>query len=560
MNIEAKNCLPRPAIVGRVGSRVVRTLRTSSIVALALGTLALCARAQEPKVGDYFTDTSEFGFRVKVPLKWESIPAQPDDGNLVIKFDPKTNKYIQLSPDRVLDLHTWILKFDRRPQSNDGDQSLAKKFRHTDKNMKEWVKHNMAAGFRVDSQKTVEIDKIAATEMLMTDESDGSIKLYAMVYQLHPDVDIALVCDGPADPKKWSKYERIYEQLAHTFQPLEIKQPAGGEVAVGDSLRDKKRAELKAKMIAGWKLYETPHYFVVSNHDDKALLNELMERLEAVHGLYEIDYPPDRAKEIRASTAKTGPEVPAKPKADGKGEGDDGSDDEPQAQPVDAKGAALDPQEVAKTSVVRLCATEDQYYSYGGPHGSAGYWNFVAQELVLFVDKVGGVRGTWAVLNHEAFHQYIFYFYGNISPHSWYNEGTGDFYSGYEYKNKRFTLKKFDWRTGTIQEALRNSKPDGKKFYVPLHEFVRMTQREYYGETKFNTGPRENYAQGWSFIYFLRTGKKNNAKGWNPKWDSILDTYLRALASSGKLDQAVEQTFTGIDFDELERAWIDYTI
>jgi hypothetical protein len=57
--------------------------------------------------------------------------------------------------------------------------------------------------------------------------------------------------------------------------------------------------------------------------------------------------------------------------------------------------------------------------SYGGPGGSAGYWNWGTQELVFFDDKGGdGRNDTWLVLNHEAFHQFIFYFYGNISPHS----------------------------------------------------------------------------------------------------------------------------------------------
>jgi hypothetical protein len=157
------------------------------------------------------------------------------------------------------------------------------------------------------------------------------------------------------------------------------------------------------------------------------------------------------------------------------------------------------------------------------------------------------------VLNHEAFHQYIFYFYGNISPHSWYNEGSGDFYSGYQYKNKRFHLERFDWRTGTIQEAIREEK------HIPLKDFVRLTQPEYYGNNKWGVGGGQNYAQGWSFIYFLRTGKKGGAQDWNEAWDSILEKYLRVLAMSGDLDQAVTEAFQGVDFEALERSWKEYT-
>ena len=77
----------------------------------------------------------------------------------------------------------------------------------------------------------------------------------------------------------------------------------------------------------------------------------------------------------------------------------------------------------------------------------------------------------------------------------------------------------------TIKEAVQQNK------HVPLADFVRMTQGEYYGSNKWNADGGQNYAQGWSFIYFLRTGKKSFPKGWNPAWDSILNTYFRVLAT-----------------------------
>jgi hypothetical protein len=95
--------------------------------------------------------------------------------------------------------------------------------------------------------------------------------------------------------------------------------------------------------------------------------------------------------------------------------------------------------------------------------------------------------------------------------------------------------------------------------YTDLPTFVRWSQQEYYGVDAKGIGGGGHYSQGWSFIYFLRTGKKANAKGWNPAWDSILETYLRVLATSGKLDQAVDEAFKGIDMQALEAAWADYT-
>jgi hypothetical protein len=93
-----------------------------------------------------------------------------------------------------------------------------------------------------------------------------------------------------------------------------------------------------------------------------------------------------------------------------------------------------------------------------------------------------------------------------------------------------------------------------------LRQFVELSQAEYYGSNSLKIDPAHNYAQGWSFIYFLRTGKAGGAKNWDPKWDAILDTYLRTLATTGKTDQAVDAAFKGIDFDALQTSWADYTL
>ncbi|MCC6409571.1 MAG: hypothetical protein IT453_20605, partial [Planctomycetes bacterium] len=65
------------------------------------------------------------------------------------------------------------------------------------------------------------------------------------------------------------------------------------------------------------------------------------------------------------------------------------------------------------------------------------------------------------------------------------------------------------------------------------------------------------YAQGWSFIYFLRTAP-GKFTGWKPEWSSILPTYLDTLAVTGDLTKAVDTAFAGVDFDELTAAWKAY--
>ncbi len=535
-----------------VPRRRIAGIASALACSLVLALLSAAARAQEPKVGDPYTDDTDLGFKIRVPQKWELIPPSPGDANLVAKYDPPTNKVVQLGKTKNLDLHVWLVKFDRRKQA-DEDKSVAEKLQHADANVAEWVKHNFnVLEFKPDgAPKDLQVEKIAATESLFSAKiEDGSeIKLYAAVFKLKPDVDVGIVVWGPGDSKRWPKFEAPAKEMARSFRAVPLK-TSKLVAAAGNTPRDKVRAKLQADVqkAPGWKMYETDHYFIVSNNDDRDFIEELRGRLEAIHSVYEIDYPAARAKELRelGSKVKTGsgddPAAAEKEKKD------------PEAELQKILDDGVDPQEKSRCSVVRVCKDADLYRSYGGPQNTAGYWNPIEQELVIYDDrKVGGKGNSWATLNHEAFHQYIFYFYGSIAPQSWYNEGTGDFYAGYEYKNKKFTLKKFQWRTDLAKQSVQ------EKTFVPLKDFVHLTKDEYYNTNKFRTNASQNYAQGWAFIYFLRTGKENGAKNWNAKWSSILDTYLRVLATSGKVEQAVTEAFQGVDWDALEASWSEFT-
>src|SRR5262249_5869937 len=116
-----------------------------------------------------------------------------------------------------------------------------------------------------------------------------------------------------------------------------------------------------------WKLYETPNYFVVSDNEDKAFLQELMGRLEAIHAVYEQDYPADKAKALRAAGASTHTGSVQSGK-----EGETPSEPEGAPKKPDPKPAAIDNSELAKCSVVRVCKNADEYHSYGGPPQAAG--------------------------------------------------------------------------------------------------------------------------------------------------------------------------------------------
>ncbi|MDP6410039.1 MAG: hypothetical protein QGI46_11735 [Planctomycetota bacterium] len=538
--------------------------RSIALALIACAALASAASAQAPKAGKFFEDSVDLGFKVKMPDKWDFTPPRPGEKNLIGKYTPPYTKYINLSGTEILWLEAYLIKFDRRGEE---EQSAREEALGTESLM-EWIEsstHFGGSGYRPTREKETKVSRVPATEYLITGTGQGGteFQVYAMVYRLQPEVDVAVVFDGPGGRTKWRKYEGSFKRMAKSFKPIEVEQlDYSGPRSDDSAYRSRKRAQLEKEVALSqggknpWALYETPNYFIISNVDDRQFLRELQDRIEAIRAVYEEMYPWEQADRLRLERREREKEE----KADGedaepaeeRDAEEEAGDDEPEVGRTAAAEAT--PRERSRCSVVRVCAKQSEYSEYGGPGGSAGYWAWVHEELVLYDDKAGGGRGdTWAVLNHEAFHQYIFYLYGKLSPHSWYNEGHGDFFSGHEYKHKRFVLKPFDWRVRTIQQAIR----DGK--HVPLKDLVRFTQREYYGNNKYGVGGGQNYAQGWSFVYFLRTGKKSSSK-WNKAWDDVLDVYFTTLASTADLDQAVERAFAGVDWNELEEAWKQHTL
>jgi len=526
------------------------TSRLATIGTVAALTLLLGApaEAQVPKSDSrtYYEDDSLYGFRVKVPKNWEFVPPQPDERTLIGKYDPPTNKMIDIEGGQLF-LHCYLAVLDTRPRpESEEDDVVIIRGRNPIRTPEEWVEANMSGrNWRLGDEEELRAKDrdIPARALTFLANSrgggDGAIHAYCAVYELEPQLNVMLVFNGPGG-RKWRDYEKAFEKMAKSFERMEIEEPEHDLDAMAASAnpRDRKRARLLDEMRRepGWQLYETENYLVVSSSDDEEFVEELMERVESIRDIFVQDYPPESARRA----------VPT--------EGQEDEEDEEEEEEEERSVATTDPFLEAKASVIRVCNNRAQYHSYGGPGGSAGYWSARDEELVIYDDQAGGGRDdTWAVLNHEGFHQYIYYFYGKLAPHSWYNEGTGDFYSGYEYRHKRFRLKPFDWREQTIKNMLREDK------YVPLEEITRWTKRQYYSSSDYGTSPGEHYAQGWSFIYFMRTGPED-CRDWNESWDTILDTYLLTLAETGDLDEAVDVAFEGVDWAEMEAAWKAYIL
>jgi hypothetical protein len=244
--------------------------------------------------------------------------------------------------------------------------------------------------------------------------------------------------------------------------------------------------------LSDWWYLETENYILISNISriERYLIKRMAEDLEEIRVIYEELFP---AKQV-----------------------------------------------IEAVSVVRVFKDKGEYKAYGGPRNSAGYWSAPHKELVFYdaasVNKREGLKNTLAVLYHEAFHQYIFYAFGEISPHSWFDEGHGDFFSGAEIKGSAIRIKEFDWRKDILVGAVRSGK------YPPLSRVIEMTQEQYYQNAPLN------YATGWSLVYFLRKGLQDTDH--NPLYKGILDRYMDTLYKTRNLGKANEVAFEGVDMGE----------
>ncbi|MFT7486411.1 MAG: hypothetical protein ACI9F9_002266, partial [Candidatus Paceibacteria bacterium] len=238
------------------------------------------AWAQAPKPGKYYEDAVDIGFKIKMPKDWGFTPPRPGEDQLIGKYTPTNNRYINISSDTVLFLHGYLVKFDRRKEASeareassktepDGDTESKPAFKGQEQELLDWLDSNVAGrAFRIKSAKETKVDKVPATEYLISAEHEGTmIHLYAMLYRLHPDVDVAVVFNGPEDNKKWRKYASAASKMAKSFKRVEVEVVELSESKADDTgLRTKKRAELEREVATtpGWKLYETGNYFVVS--------------------------------------------------------------------------------------------------------------------------------------------------------------------------------------------------------------------------------------------------------------------------------------------------------
>ena len=488
--------------------------------------------------------------RIDRPRRFDAIPTTPDEKFIQLKWverapdlKRRSEKKRRFRPELYL---VFIPKLEvggpaeRRTQSKSKDKSEIEPEVVSD--LGSWVKlvnRNLSAeslgpGFKEDGYE------VESWSIVGPRRQKGDRDLLGWAHTWEDEMrTIALV--GHCYPEDVKELRKLWEVTARKIRLAAPKSSSADDREVRQLMRDYERSnyrgveyrmKVRGGMVKPWKAEDTENFIVVYNTKDQPLVRKIVRDLETLREEYVRQFPPIG--------------------------------------------------EVTAVSTVRICRDRLEYLAYGGNPGTAGYWNFVEEELVLYdAEKQGGDASlrdakTFVVLYHEAFHQYIFYSCGGVSPHSWFNEGYGDYFGGALIKGGK--VKKIGpnpmraWVVETLAE--------GKKLYprngLPLEglmsfeKMIRLPKSVYYFD-------KRSYSTGWSMIYFLKSKEVQRHK----EWAAILPTYFEALqkawqrelkyvsnpsnmlarqpAVEAAREVAVKAAFEGIDMFELNRAWLRFT-
>jgi hypothetical protein len=567
-----------------------RRLVVAGLTALALigGAVAPVPSAHAEELKSY--RDKAWKFSASFPASWDQVPLEPGEKEIVAKFSEKKAdaKGIRAAEGTVYRLGTGT-----KPVVTDGPASKPGEPGEPDEpgmdappakpDFSDFFKPATDLVEKANEQferwkVKARIDRKAGKASPTKDGVPGQVWFLEVKPDWGSTFDMIAVWEKPGEKIQlglWlqcsldrrKKLEPIFQQVVKSFRWHDDKAKDVQTIAALDGLpiTPAKRLEIERGLVAGWNVIVSPrrNYIVMYNtvkSKNHLLAKVIAERIEAIREqVYEKQFPPKK--------------------------------------------------KIEDVCIVRVCGGRAEYHAYGGPGGSAGYWSSWHEELVFYDASPARAPDddTISVLYHEAFHQYIYYSAGRVSPHSWFNEGHGDYYAGAKYVGGKFLIKPFTWRVGTIKNAIRaGASPVGeggggfdrtKGGYTPLDRLCAFSQGEYYSY------PDVCYAQGWSLVFFLREIVPKNPK-WNAKWGKILDIYFATLQGSatntakpepkpepgdpnpgmdtppagpgddedpadamgfarptdfgeggGNLQKALEEAFRGVDWKELEEAW-----
>lgn len=475
---------------------------------LALFLLALPVAAQS-RVETH----SPLGVKVSVPRRYAPMPVSPHETNVRLRWLGEENR-AGLRPDLYLIEIEHAADPDPLPDPppvNSLERCLARYFRPW--NIAESKDQAASEGWSVREHRLER--KLAGLAQRPGLEVNFPWSAVAIERRLGAKSWVVLgLCDTDDLEQELKGWRTLAAKLV-TFEPTaaaEEKKWSRYYKFHPEYKNGELRTQLRSRLLDGWKWEDTPNFVYLMSTDKAVLMRDVQKKLEGIRAHFLELFPPVA--------------------------------------------------EITAVSTVRVCKDKEEYFEYGGPARSAGYWNSLAKELVFYEN---GKEDTRIVLYHEAFHQYVYYAVGEVNPHPWFNEGYGDYFSGAEFNTHGDVLRirPNPWRVQAARAFLDRC--------PPWKELIRMDQGQ------FMRQPEVHYPMSWSIVYFLEESKEAAAR---PGWKRILPTYYATLktafsrerarlesegraeepgalraASETAREEAVAAAFEGVYLEDVERAW-----
>ncbi|MCP4094186.1 MAG: hypothetical protein GY747_12125 [Planctomycetes bacterium] len=465
----------------------------------------LAPDAAAQKNGTKYRPFPAYGFKFK-PLKdWSDVPvdertrsagviAQLNDEKGVRVKTPD-NRQLLFQPElKVLKIDPPKASTEESGSEGGGLRGRVGKEEAKEKTGKDYIAMMFGGALRMEEFNLLEVErdefKISkdfigveehVTSYIVTGGGGLDANFHVYTFPL-PDYKIVFVWMVPSlgakKDKKWNKaVEKSMKSMRLDLDEIETStvRSVNSDSDYDDLIEFH---ENDVAQTPGWKLIETPskNYLIKTNSDDKKDINEVIRRLEASRKLYEKDFPP--------------------------------------ATPI------------TQISVVRICATQSDFNTYGKTGGGvAGYFNPGSEELVLYFPQ-GSADMTMSVMTHEGFHQYCHFLFNRVAAHRWFDEGHGDYYGAWKMRGKTLVpnddMKGGLSRTPIIKAMLKEGTA------APLSKHIRFSHQEWQTQGPIGVSC---YAQSFSIIYFLREGARGkvSSKYWKKEYADIIPNYMKHL-------------------------------
>ncbi|MFT4647068.1 MAG: hypothetical protein ACI9X4_000275 [Glaciecola sp.] len=466
---------------------------SSRFILFCLGTLCLVAfapSAQAQKVSKKYYEQSDHGFRFKPVDGYDMVPPQDreKEGGLLAKASGK-DFAVQMSGQggmfNIVSNFELLRMIEKRQRVfEEGEEGTSVTFKYKRMGLGTYLERNYQ-GVKADKptlDKEVKIKKgFMAQHRQWAAKAMGDAPMIIDTFSFKlDDAHIHLIhVMSEKHSKKWLK---AFYKSAKTFQLMERTEV----VTLNDEMSYEELVDFhdnNERATGGWRAVATPsqRYIIKTDSDDDDFIQKAIARLEKSRDLYERDFPPT--------------------------------------------------EKIEHVSIVRVCSTEEVFHSYGNTGAGVGGWFSPATtELVIYDGKNRDRNATYAVMSHEAFHQYCHFLFQESAAHRWFDEGHGDYYGGAKMGRSKQAPMKITpkmpagfGRLGIIREMVQ------KVTYAPLEDHLNYNHRQWQSQDPSNGVAC--YAQSWSIIYMLRQGALGKVpnKVWKDEYKDIIPNYIRVL-------------------------------